>query len=131
MKIVNHTNLPDEYLKANVKTLTRGITRRFQEIVFSYTKRTAYHANIKHWFSMAIHVAIAKQESGFYPINMNERRNLHFNFPKYEVNNEEELALCLLAHEIYHAKANIHHWKSTEKRAEAYAFKILTRVRGE
>jgi len=80
---------------------------------------------------MIINVAIAKQESGLYPINMNERRNVHFNFPKYEVSNEEEMALAILAHEIYHAKAHTHHWKSREKRAEAYAFKILQKVRGE
>ena len=131
MKIVNHTKLPNEYIHAIVSLLTKGITRRIQRITFSYTRKHAFDGSCQNWFSMIINVAIAKQESGFYPSNMNERRNLHFNFPKYEVNNEEELALCLLAHEIYHAKANIHHWKSTEKRAEAYSFKILTKVKGE
>jgi hypothetical protein len=131
MRIINHTRLPEEYLKAIIKLLTKGITRRFERIVFSYTMKHEFKGSCKHWFSMVIEVAIAKQESGLYPFHMNQRRNVHFNFPKYDVESEEEAVFCVLAHEIYHARANIHHWKNTEKRAEAFAFKQLQKIRGE
>jgi len=131
MKIINHTKLPNEYLKAIAKMLTKGVTKRIQTITFSYTRTTAWRGYCKFWFSMVINVAFAKDGSGFYPFHANQNRHVQFNFPQYDVNGEEEAAVVCLAHEIYHAKANIHHWKNTEKRAEAYAFKILQKMRAE
>lgn len=132
MRIINHTRLPDEYLKAIVQMLTKGIARHIGKVTFSYTRTVPFNGYCHHVSPQEIIVNIAKDESGHYPYNMNTRRNVHFNFPVYEVDSEEEMALGVLAHEIYHAKAFLHNWKSTEKRAEAFAFKVLDRMkRGE
>ena len=129
MKIINHTRLPGEYLKAIVNMLTKGINRRIQSVTFSYTRKDAYRGHCLYHFAQVIAVAFAKEESRSYPFHMNQRRNIQYNFPKYDVDSEEEAAVCILAHEVYHARANIHHWKNTEKRAEAYAFKVLQKLR--
>jgi hypothetical protein len=131
MKVANHTRLDTDTVRAMVQILTKGIARRIQAVNVGYTKKHEYHGSCQYHFSMILNVAVAKQESGLYPISMNKHRNIHFNFPKYEVNNELEACLVVLAHEIYHAKASIHHWKNTEKRAETYAFKTLEQFKNK
>jgi len=129
VKIINHTRINNDILKLMVRKLTRGITKRIATITFSYTKKHEYKGDIRFGFKMPIKVAFAKKESGFYPISMNVDRHVQFNFPKYDVNNEEEACLVVLAHEIYHAKGRIFHRRSTEKMAENFAYKTLQKFR--
>lgn len=129
MKIINHTAVSNHTVKAIVKFLTKGITRRLSIITISYTKKCEYRGDIRFGFTMPIKVAFAKQESGLYPLSMNVQRHEQFNFPKYDVNNEEEACLVVLAHEIHHAKGRILHRRSTEKMAETFAFKKLQKWR--
>jgi len=108
-----------------ISLLTRGITRQIKTITLSYTTKWANRGKVTYGLKSVIKVAFAKKESGRYPFTANITRHPQFNFPKYQVNNETEACLTILAHEIYHLKAHLKKRRNTEKRAETFAFKTL------
>ena len=129
MRVINHTRLEDDIVRAMVSLLTRGITRQIKTITFSYTTKRAYRGRVTYGLKDVIKVAFTKNESGRYPFIANITRHPQFNFPKYQVNNEKEACLAILAHEIYHLRAHLKKKRNTEKRAETFAFKTLQKWR--
>jgi hypothetical protein len=130
MKIVNHTKIPDTTLRLMIKQVTKGINRKIKKITFSYTKKWSFKGYCDSDTNQ-IAVAFAKEERGKYPFSVNDNRHIRFNFPVYEVNNETEICLSILAHETYHFRAfGSSRLKNTEKRAESYAYKQLQKWRG-
>jgi len=100
MKVINHTQIPDATVKAIVRRLTKGITRRIATITISYTRKHGWRGHINYrMFKSIIKVAIAKTS---YPYPMNYWRSAHFNFPQYEVQEPLEHLVAGLAHEICH-----------------------------
>lgn len=127
MKVVNHTELPDSKVKAIVRWLTKGITRRIALIIISYTRKHGSRGHINYqMFRSIIKVAIAKEG---YPYPVNYWRSAHFNFPQYEVQNPTENLVATLAHEIGHLRKHVLQQRNTEQKAEKYAFRKLTDFR--
>lgn len=129
MRVINHTRVEDDIVRVMLSLLTRGITRQIKTITFSYTKKWSHRGRVTYSLKSIIKVAFAKNESGRYPFIANITRHPQFNFPKYQVNNETEACLVILAHEIYHLRAYLKKRRNTEKRAETFAFKTLQKWR--
>jgi hypothetical protein len=124
MKLVNRTRISDNVLREIVKFLTKGISQKIRGVTFSYTRQLTSRGRFE-FSPRTIRVAIARQESEMYPILKNARRHPMFNFPQYVVNDEEENAFSVLAHEVAHARAYFKNRKSTNRQAEVFAYKKL------
>jgi hypothetical protein len=128
MKVINHTEIPDATIRLMIKQVAKGMGRKIKGVTFCYTRRHPFLGHA-HYDTKMLSVAFAKNSSNYYPVSINQQRHIQFNFPVYDVNNEEENCLAVLAHEAYHFRAHLNGWRNTEKRAETYAFKHLQKWR--
>ena len=132
MKILNHTQIDDDVIRAMVSLLTKGISRKISRISVSYTRKERFFYHGRCFFSSPCIITVAVSGNGaIYPFTANAERDPIFHFPKYEIRDLYENLLQILAHEIYHLRAYLHKWKNTECRAERYTFKILEDFRSE
>lgn len=131
MKILNHTEIDSDVIRAMVSLLTKGISRNIQKISISYTRKENSFSHGSCLYTSPCTITIAVSRKPIYPYTANAKRDPCFHFPKYEIRDLYENLLQILAHETYHLRAHIHKWKNTECRAERYSYKILEQFRSE
>jgi hypothetical protein len=128
MKIQNSTDLDTEHLKALTMLLTKGLSRTLSSVRFRKCRREFSGAcSYGAWFGRA-HIVVRLGE-GKFPFIMNQWHNKYY--PRYEVKDKFELAIAILAHELYHLKAfhSSKRLKNTQIRAERFAMKTLQKIR--
>ena len=126
MKITNTTDLDTEQLKAITKLLTKGMTRKLSRVIFRKCKRQFSGVYKYGWFTKP--TIIVRLGDCTYPFTMNAWHNKYY--PRYEIRDKFELAIAILAHEVYHFKAHFQkNRRNTQIRAERFAMKTLKQFR--
>jgi hypothetical protein len=140
MRILNHTSIDDEVLKAMTSIVTRGYTRNIGQVVFKHMKGllcqdsslcVRYSGVCLYGCSFNKARLIVRVDprvaERLYPFVMNERHNQYY--PRYEIRDQLELVLAILAHEFAHLRLNLRGTKNTQVRCERYAVKVLEQFR--
>jgi len=129
MKIQNSTDLDTEHLKALTSILMKGSNRYLAKVTFRKCKR-AFSGCYRHGFYGSSEIIVRLGDDVKYPYTMNTWHNKYY--PRYIVNDKFELAIAILAHEIYHLKtrhSGTRRLKNTQIRAERFAMKTLQKIR--
>lgn len=125
MRIQNQTEIDEDILKGMVSIVTKGYTRNIGQIIFKYTRKRKFGGwcryGLLRGYTPELIIMIGKNVE--YPFIMNEWRNKYY--PRYDIKDEIELVLAILAHEFAHARFNLRETKNTQVRAEKYAMKVL------
>lgn len=128
MRIKNTTSLNDDVVHAIVAIICKGVTRNIGSVQFRKAKaRYSGCCDCGMWHRGRIIVRIGEGFS--YPFMMNSWHNKYY--PRFEVRDEIEMAIAVLAHEVYHLKASLsrRRLKNTQIRAERYAMRTLQMFR--
>jgi len=129
VRIKNTTSLDNDVVHAIVAIICKGVTRNIGSVQFRKAKAKYSGCCDYGMWHQGARIIVRIGQGFSYPFTMN---SWHYKYyPRFEVYDEIELAIAVLAHEVYHLKAHISrgHLRNTQIRAERYAMRTLQRFR--